>query len=396
MHPDSSSPVLKDLRILDFGWVLAGPFATRLLGDYGAEVIKIQPLLPQAADSYSRAYYRTWNRNKLGIGLDLSKTEGLDIARRLVKISDVVVENFSPRVFENWGLDYPRLKELKPDIILLSLSLMGHSGPWRDFAGFGPGAQAAAGMTYITAYADNAPVGLGYAFADHMAGLYGALAVLGALEYRDRTGKGQFIDLSQTETLLSLLAEPFYQYFFTGKTPEAQGNRSEKAAPQGVYACRGEDQWCAITVASDAEWQRFKAVMGFPAWAEDIRYHNVSGRLSRQDELDIRIGEWTALHTAEEIAAGLQTAGIAAEPVKNTAELSGDAHLQARGFFQHGESGVEPPDVMDRSPIRLSDTPAGYHNPAPETGRDNLYILKDLLGMSDSDVSHLMANKVIA
>src|ERR1035437_6899205 len=144
----SEQQILKDIRILDFSWVLAGPYATRLLADFGAEVIKVQPLAPEAGDKFNRGYYNTWNRNKLGISLNLSKPEGIEIAKGLVKLSDAVVENFSPRVMTNWGLDYPELQKLKPDIIMLSLSAMGHSGPWRDYSGFGPTVQAFSGMTH--------------------------------------------------------------------------------------------------------------------------------------------------------------------------------------------------------------------------------------------------------
>jgi crotonobetainyl-CoA:carnitine CoA-transferase CaiB-like acyl-CoA transferase len=216
-------PILKDIRILDFSWVLAGPYATRLLADFGAEVIKVQPLAPEAADRFSRGYYSTWNRNKLGITLNLSKTEGIEIAKALVKLSDAVVENFSPRVMENWGLGYPQLEQLKPDIIMLSLSAMGHSGPWKDYTGFGPTVQAFSGITNLTSYPGEPPGGIGYSYADHVSGLYGSLALLGALEYRRQTGKGQYIDLSQTEAMTSLLADPVLDYTHTGIEPAPPG-----------------------------------------------------------------------------------------------------------------------------------------------------------------------------
>ena len=157
----ATQPILHGIRILDFSWVLAGPYATRLLADFGAEVIKVQPLLPEAEDKFSQGYYNTWNRNKLGITLNLGKPEGIEIAKKLVKISDAVVENFSPRVMVNWGLDYPELRKLKPDIILLSMSVMGHTGPWRNYTGFGPTVQAFSGITYLTSYPDQPPLGIG-------------------------------------------------------------------------------------------------------------------------------------------------------------------------------------------------------------------------------------------
>ena len=184
------SSILHNIRILDFSWVLAGPYATRLLADFGAEVIKIQPLMAEEDDAFSRGYYNAWNRNKLDITLNLNKPEGIGIVKKLVKISDVVVENFSPRVMANWGLDYAELQKIKPEIIFLSLSIMGHSGPWKDFSGFGPTVQAFSGITSLTGYPGQPPSGVGYSYADHIAGLYASLAIMGALEYRSKNGKG--------------------------------------------------------------------------------------------------------------------------------------------------------------------------------------------------------------
>jgi benzylsuccinate CoA-transferase BbsF subunit len=390
-----SSIVLKGVRILDFSWVLAGPFATRLLADFGAEVIKIQPLLAEADDAYSRAYYNSWNRNKLGLSLDLSKPQGLEIVRRLVKISDAAVENFSPRVMTNWGLDYSAMRRIKADIILLSLSVMGHSGPQQNYSGFGPAVQAFAGLTYLTAYAENDPVGAGFAYSDHVAGLYGALALQGALEYRDRTGQGQHIDLSQTETMLSLLADSWIPQTGLEKGLSAHGNHSEAAAPQGVYPCRGEDRWCAITVASDQDWQNFKEALGWPEWAEDRRFATLTARLKNAKQLDQIIGGWTRRHWAEEAAAILQSAGIAAEVGKDTADLASDPHLKERGFFVRQHHSEEGDAVSEASPIRLSRTPAEYWRAAPRRGQDNHYVLGELLGMTEDQIEELKQDKVI-
>jgi crotonobetainyl-CoA:carnitine CoA-transferase CaiB-like acyl-CoA transferase len=276
--------VLEHIRVLDLTWVLAGPFATRLLADFGAEVIKVQPPLAAGDDSFSRAYYREWNRNKLGITLDLGRPAGLALARRLVSISDAVIENFSPRVMANWGLEYPDLRRIKPDIILVSLSALGHDGPWKDFAGFGPTVQAFSGLTALTAYPGEEPLGVGYSLADHVAGLYAGLALLGALEYRRRTGSGQFIDLSQTETTLSLLGEAF-----------GEGDHGAPAAPQGVYPCLGEDRWCALSVDGDEQWHSFKTALGSPDWAEAPVFATREGRVQRKTELDRLIAGWTSL-----------------------------------------------------------------------------------------------------
>jgi len=172
--------VLQNIRILDFSWVLAGPYATRILADFGAEVLKVQPLLPEAEDKFSRGYYNTWNRNKLGITLNLDRSEGIALAKRLVAVSDAVVENFTPRVMANWGLDYDSLRQVKPDIIMLSMSTMGNTGPWRDYTDFGLTIQAFSGITYLTSFPGKPPLGLGISYADHIAGLVDCLALLRA------------------------------------------------------------------------------------------------------------------------------------------------------------------------------------------------------------------------
>ena len=188
--------ILQNIRILDFTWVLAGPYATRIMADFGAEVIKVQPLISEAEDRFARGYYNTWNRNKLGITLNLNKPQGVALAKKLVGISDAVVENFAPRVMANWGLDYDNLKKIKPNIIMLSMSTMGNTGPWRDYVGFGPTVQAFSGITYLTSYRGKPPSGLGFSYADHVAGLMATLALLSAMEYRRKTGEGQYIDVS--------------------------------------------------------------------------------------------------------------------------------------------------------------------------------------------------------
>jgi benzylsuccinate CoA-transferase BbsF subunit len=370
--------VLQGIRILDFSWVLAGPYATRILADFGAEVIKVQPLLPREEDKFIRGYYNTWNRNKLGITLNLNKPEGIALAKRLVKISDAVVENFTPRVMANWGLDYKNLKKIKPDIIMLSLSTMGNTGPWRDYTGFGPTIQAFSGMTYLTSFPGNPPLGLGTSYADHVAGLFGCLALLGALEYRQKSGEGQYIDLSQVEAMASLLGGAVLDYMVSGKEVEPVGNGSTEAAPHGVYRCQGDDRWCALAVFTDEEWRGFKRALGNPAWAEDKRFITFRGRLENKGRLDRLIEGWTKGHTAEEVMALLQGEGVAAGVVQDARDLARDPQLKERGFFI--ELGKTRADAV---PIRLSRTPARYSRAAPGQGQDNDYVYKKLLGVSE-------------
>jgi len=392
----TNQSVLQNIRILDFTWVLAGPYATRILADFGAEAIKVQPLLSEAEeDTFSKGYYNTWNRNKLGITLNLNKPQGVAIARKLVSISDAVVENFTPRVMTNWGLDYENLKKLKQDIIMLSMSTMGNTGPWRDYAGFGPTVQAFSGITYLTSYPGKPPLGLGYSYADHVAGLMAVLALLGALEYRRRTGEGQFIDVSQVEAMASLLGDAIVDYTRNGKTVEPVGNSSTHAAPHGVYRCRGDDRWCAITVFTDEEWQGFKRALGNPNWAEDSRFATLTSRLKNVDELNRLVEGWTRRHTAEEVMTRLQEQEVAAGVVQDASDLANDPQLKQRGFFvelDHPELGKT---ISDATPIRLSGTPAKYHRAAPTPGQDNDYVYKQLLGMSESEVAELGERDII-
>ena len=318
----TNQPVLQNIRILDFTWVLAGPYATRILADFGAEVIKVQPLLPREEDEFRRGYDNTWNRNKLGITLNLNKPEGVALAKRLVDISDAVVENFTPRVMANWGLDYASLKEIKPDIIMLSLSTMGNTGPWRDYTGFGPTIQAFSGMTYLTSFPGKPPLGLGTSYADHIAGLFGCLALLGALEYRQKTGEGQYIDLSQVEAMASLLGGAVLDYQLEGREVAAVGNNSTEAAPHGVYRCKGDDRWCALAVFTEEEWRGFKRALGDPPWAEDKRFATLAGRLKNKARLERLVEDWTKEHTAEEVMALLQGQGVAAGVAQDARDLA--------------------------------------------------------------------------
>ena len=375
-----NTPILKDIKVLDFSWVLAGPYATRILADFGAEVIKIQPLLPQEEDASARGYENTWNRNKRGITLNLNKPEGVALAKRLVALSDAVVENFTPRVMANWGLDYENLKKLKPDIIMLSLSTMGHTGPQKDYTGFGPTVQAFSGLTHLTSYPGGPPLGPGTAYADHVAALFACLALLGAFEYKIRTGQGQHIDISQVEAMASLLGDAFVP--------------SQESAYSGVYQCQGDDRWCALSVSTEEEWRGLKKALGNPPWAQEKRFGTFISRLENKQAMDKLIGEWTRKHTTEEAMALLQKQGVAAGVVQDARDLAQDPQLKHRGFFvelDHPEMGRT---ISDANPVRLSDIPPRYR-PAPLPGQDNYYVYGKLLGMSKGEINKLREAGVI-
>ena len=267
--------IIKGIRVLDFTRVLAGPFTTRILADFGAEVIKVRSgTVPGAAEENRGAYFNAWNRNKLGITLNMSRPEARELVLRLVSITDVVIENFTPRVMSNWGIAYEDLRRIREDIIMISMSGMGQTGPWKDFTAYGPTIQSLCGLTFLTSYDRKNPMGLGYSHADTIAGLYGALAVLAALEYRDKTGKGQSIDLSEYEAGCTLLGTVFMDLTANQKDILPQGNWTGyiSAAPYGCYPCLGDDRWCAIAVFNNDEWKAFCEIMGDPPWTREERF----------------------------------------------------------------------------------------------------------------------------
>src|SRR6266404_632020 len=265
---------LAGVRILDFTWVVAGPVATRILADQGAEVIKIERR--DSLDLGTRRGGFTGNlfRGKESTVINMADPRGREIARQLVAISDVVIDNFSARVMHNWGMDYESIKKIKPDIIAVSMSGFGHTGPQKDYVSYGPTLQALSGYTLLMRHPEGEPAGWGYSYADMSGGYSGALAVLMALWYRKRTGEGQFVDLSQFETISSVVGPAMLDILVNKNTIAPFGNRSqeEPAAPHGVYRCAGSDRWCAITVFTEEEWRAFCQTVDNPVLTNDLRF----------------------------------------------------------------------------------------------------------------------------
>src|SRR5262245_23110085 len=323
---------LDGIRILDFTWVVAGPVATRILADQGAEVIKIERR--DSLDLGSRRGGFTGNlfRGKESMVINMSDPRGREIARQLVSLSDVVIDNFSARVMRNWGMDYESLTQIKPDIIAVSMSGFGHTGPQKDYVSYGPTLQALSGYTLLMRHPGKEPAGWGYSYADMSGGYSGALAVLMALWHRKRTGQGQFVDLSQFETISSIVGPTLLDVLVNNNSIAPFGNRSQEApaAPHGVYRCAEVDRWCAITVFTEEEWQAFCHVMGNPAWTQDERFTALPRRLAHQDALDRYVEEWTQHRSPEEVMALLQHVGVPAGVVANGEDLARDSQLTAR------------------------------------------------------------------
>jgi crotonobetainyl-CoA:carnitine CoA-transferase CaiB-like acyl-CoA transferase len=396
---------LQGVRIIDACIYWAGPMATVLLADLGAEVIKIESIQRldylrllggwPTPDGYEfSAVFNGANRNKYGITLNMNHPEGKQIFRKLVETGDIVTENFSPRVMENWGLSYDVLKQINPRIIMLSMPGFGTTGPWRNYVTFGPNVEMVSGMPTISGYPGGEPMMTGYV-ADPAAGLMGAVAVMVALQRRHRTGAGQHIDLSQMEAITSFMGEAIMDYVMNGRLQPRRGNRHSSLAPHGVYRCKGEDQWVTITVSSEEEWGRFRDAIGNPLWTGEPRFSVNATRCENHDVLDELIEEWTSQHEKHEIMQVLQNAGVASGPVLSYAEVLDDAQLMKRGFFETVNRPATGTHPYPGFPAKLSETPVTIRRPAPTLGQDNEQVLKSVLGMGDAEIKRLADEEVI-
>jgi crotonobetainyl-CoA:carnitine CoA-transferase CaiB-like acyl-CoA transferase len=396
--PHSNRRALDGVRILDFTWVVAGPVATRILADQGAEVIKIERR--DSLDLGSRRGGFTGNlfRGKESMVINMADPRGRDIARQLVVLADVVIDNFSARVMRNWGLDYESIKQLKPDIIVVSMSGFGHTGPQKDYVSYGPTLQALSGYTLLMRHSGQEPAGWGYSYADMSSGYSGALAVLMALWHRKRTGQGQFVDLSQFETIASVVGPALLDVLVNQTALTPGGNRSQEApaAPHGVYRCAGTDRWCALTVFTEDEWRAFCRVVGNPAWTQEQRFATLAGRLEHQAVLDHYVEGWTRQHTPEEVMTVLQRARVAAGVVANGEDLDRDPQLRARGYWARVKTPEGEEVVLDSPPIKLSATPGYIVTPGPLLGEHTESVLQRLLGYTDECVARLKADRVVA
>jgi crotonobetainyl-CoA:carnitine CoA-transferase CaiB-like acyl-CoA transferase len=378
--------------------MLAGPYATRILADFGAEVIKVQSKkTAKGVESNLTTYFNNWNRNKRSITLDMSHPEAREILLKLTERSDVLIENFSPRVMSNWGLNYEKLKEARPALIMVSMSAMGQTGPWKDYVAFGPTLHALSGLTYLTSFEKDSPMGLGYAYADSISGLYAALVVLAALEYRDGTGQGQYIDLSEYEAICTLMGPALLDTSVHGKEVLPHGNRSNyiPAAPYGCYKCSGMDRWCVMAVFNEEEWQSLCKVLGDPDWTKEEKFSNLLKRKENAEELDELLTQWTLQYTPEQVVNLLQEAGVPAGVVQHAGNLAKDPQLIARDFFIHLEHPTLGSTTSDRSPIRFEEDLSVNWKAGPLLGEDNRYVFLELLGLTEGEFSSFIEKGII-
>jgi benzylsuccinate CoA-transferase BbsF subunit len=393
-----------------------------MLADMGAEVIKVESrsridyarlggapvpkdLVEKSPEAIAVAYpdhlelnplFHLLNRGKLGIAVDFTKPRGGELIRELVKRSDVVADNFTPGVLDKYDLGYDALADVKSDIIVVSLCLAGHTGPLKGTRGYAPIITALSGLDSMVGYPDEStPCGTRFAFGDHVAATHGALAILMALIHRNRTGEGQYIDISEWEAVTSLLGEPLMDYIMNGRIQGPMGNHDVSMSPHGFYPCKGDQGWVSIAVKTDEEWRSFCQAIGEPPWAHDDRFRDGHSRLVNRDALDEYVGRWTADRTPGEAVEVLQKAGVAASPFMTSKDQDTDPHFRAREIFvevDHPKVGTE---TLYGIPWKLSETPGVIRRSGPTLGQDNDYVFRELLGVSQADLDQLVQEKVI-
>ena len=388
---------LEGVRVLDFTHVLAGPFATRVLADMGADVVKVNSATRVGPNAPDGIYYIMWNRNKRALALNMAEAESRAICKRLCERADVVIDNFSVGVLDRWGVGYDSVRTANPGVVYVQMSGMGQGGPWSNFVTYAPTIHALAGLTHLTGVPGRQDIGIGYSYNDHCAGLHGAFAVLAALQARRRTGRGQRVDLSQFEVGVSLLGPALLDYFGNGRAAAPCGNGLpyDKAAPHGCYPCAGaasdavaDERWVAIACMTDSQWTALRRVMGDPPWARDPALGDVDGRLACST-LDANVAEWTRRLAAAEVMTRCQAAGVPAGVVQTGVDLAErDPQLKASGFlFEMAEPHpVQKTTYGDRLPLRFEKTPCETYDRTRRVGEDNAAVLADWLGMSEEEV----------
>ena len=407
---------LSRYRVVDFGTAWAGPMATQLLADLGAEVIKVESRArmdglrlgrPIVGDDIAGGDRGLWpelqpvfhgiNRNKLSVTLNLKTRDGLHLVRELLARSDVALNNYSPGVLDRLGLGYQELRQLRPDIILVSMPALGEEGPLRNVLAYAPIIQALSGLMSLVGYSgDELLVGeLQAPWSDVVAAIHASLATVAALRHRNLTGQGQSIEVAQLEATASMLGEGFLDYQMTGEVPKPQGNREVSCAPHNNYPCLEPDRWVAIAVENQEQWQAFCDAMGNPGWVDEASFKALESRMEHLVELDGHISAWTGKLPAQEIVDLLQSHGIAAMQVMNIEDQFLDPHLQERQAYleiEHPHVGIE---WLYGMPWLLSDTPGGIRTPAPLLGQHNSFVFQELMGLSREEVARLEEEQAI-
>jgi len=397
---------LEGIKVADFTWVWTGPTTTKVLADFGATVVRIEsnkrlgvwritpPFKDDVVGPNRGGVFNSINTGKMSVTIDLAHPKGKELAKKFVAWADIVTDNFAGGAMERMGLSYEVLKKIKPDIIMMSSALMGQTGPWHDSPGYGDQLSAISGLHEISGWPDRIPGEIGF-YTDFIAPRFNALTILAALDYRRRTGKGQYLDVAQHQGGVQYVAPLLLDYVVNKRIATREGNRDPYAAPHGNYQCQGDDRWCAIAVYTDEEWQSFCNVMGNPEWTKDAKFATLEKRKENEEELDSLVQEWTINKSDEDVMMELQAAGIAAGRVGTTEDqMENDPQLKYRNFYQereHPELGKYRPP---RQPCVLSKTPCEIRR-APLLGEHTEYAFKEILGMTDEEIEEYVVEGVI-
>jgi benzylsuccinate CoA-transferase BbsF subunit len=401
--PTREAP-LAHMRVLNFGWVWAAPVLGQLLADLGAEVIKVESRLrpdvsrlqpPTLGDIPGVSMYaENTFRSMKSISLNLAEPRARPLILDLVRACDIVVENFSPRVLEQYRLDYPALRAAKPELIMVSLSAAGQTGPLRHLHSYGSNLSCLTGLDTLQGYPGERPMPFGTSYPDPINGAAGLMCVMAAWRHKRRTGAGQYIDLSQWQVITAMLGGPILNFTMNGRVEKPSGNRDALAAPHGVYRTRGEDQWIAIAVETEAQWRALLEVMGQPPWALDARFADAYQRRRHEDELDRRIEAWTAGWDNFELMRRLQEHGVPAMPAMDDRQVWTDPHFLAREDTVRVDHPIKPETIAGYH-WKFSKTPPRIRHVTHAIGQDNDYVFRTILGLSEDEVLLLQRERVI-
>lgn len=389
----SDGPALSGIRVLDLGWAWAGAVPGAVLADFGADVVKIEskkrldpmrvdrPLVGTQHDPEQGALHHNINRNKRSIEIDLQTPEGIELVLRLVAQSDVLIENLSTGAVNRLGLDYESLAKINPRLIYASIGGVGRTGPLRELRSYAPVLTGLSGIDAAVGYEGESMLGLQHGFADPNAGLHAVFAILAALHEREGSGKGQYIDVSQAECLVSMLGGHLAALQAGLDLSKPMGNRDPFMSPHGVYPAAGDDKWVAIACPDDKAWKRLVKVLGEPEWAS-AELSSAAARLQRSAFIDERLAEWTRTRDRWDVARTLQAAGIAAAPLLTSEDRVGDEHLASRAAFAVVEHPVVGAEFIYGVPWKLSRTPGSVRSAAPLLGQHTSEVLKEYLGVN--------------
>ena len=398
------------VRVLDISMGWAGPLVGQMFAEMGADVIKVEDtrhfdwwrgslsMAPPEMQPIERAaVFNTANRGKRGVTLDLAGARGIEILKQLIKVSDILVENFSPGVMDRLGLGYESVSAINPRLIMISMPSFGSDGPECNARGYGNTVEAMAGVTGLTGYHDGngQRYTLSNALGDPVGGLHGVFALLVALRERERTGRGQLIELAQVESLIPFVADAIVDFQFTEKVPAARGNRHREHAPHGIYRCAGDDNWIALACETDDQWRSLTSALGIERIADDKRFDSASGRKANEDALDAELSLALASLNADDCVARLRAAGVLAAPVNPAAAVMADPQIQSREYFVAIDRAVVGTHLYPGAVARIPETPLRADTPAPLLGEHNRQVFAEVLGMTDDEIAELERTGVI-